>query len=48
MKRCKFCGAIEHKDGCPNNTCIAYVRPKEQFKSRKTAKSDKDTSDITK
>ena len=41
MKRCKFCGAIEHKDGCPNNTCIAYVKKVDMVDVDTVAKKNK-------
>lgn len=26
FKRCKYCGAVLHDKGCPNNSCIAYIK----------------------
>lgn len=46
MKRCKFCGAILTENGCPNSTCIAYIKSdvtQVTSKKRKTKKVGVDT-----
>lgn len=48
MKRCKYCGAICTENGCPNSTCIAYIRQdvtQVTPKKRKTKKMDADNAD---
>lgn len=49
MKRCKYCGAILTENGCPNSTCIAYIKSdvtQVTSKKRKTKKADVDNVDI--
>lgn len=48
MKRCKYCGAVLTENGCPNSTCIAYIKSdvtQVTPKKRKTKKADVDTVD---
>lgn len=48
MKRCKYCGAIQTENGCPNSTCIAYIKTEVTQvtpKKRKPKKVDADNAD---